>query len=122
MSCISATASAITRQFSPSWVGATGSVTAIEYNAELAARAGIDTDDVGRDSRAVAVHHADMRRRDAARGCMARPPVGRGKVDPAVGGGCISEPRCAAGSRVPDRAARPGIFGAPDLWGRDLSL
>src|SRR5258705_485047 len=53
---------------------------------------------------------------------MARPPEGRGKADPAVDGGCISEPRCAAGSRIPDRAARPGIFGAPDLWGRDLSL
>src|SRR5580704_5525772 len=66
--------------------------------------------------------HLCQCRRDAARGCMARPPEGRGKADPAVDGGCISEPRCAAGSRVPDRAARPGIFGAPDLWGRDLSL
>ena len=40
-------------------------MTAIEYYAELAVRAGIDIDDVGRferDSRAVAVHHAGMRR------------------------------------------------------------
>src|SRR5580692_8320307 len=38
MSCISASASAITRQFSPSWSAPTGRVTAIEYEAELAAR------------------------------------------------------------------------------------
>jgi hypothetical protein len=35
---------------------------------------------------------------DAACECMARPPGGRGKADPAVDGGCISEPRCAAGA------------------------
>ena len=111
-------------------VGATGRVTAIEYDAELVARA---TANLAQTPHVRVVHgdgtriatgrrHLCQCRRDAARGCMVRPPEGRGKADPAVDGGCISEPRCAAGSRVPDRAARPGIFGAPDLWGRDLSL
>jgi hypothetical protein len=47
---------------------------------------------------------------------------GEGKADPAFDGGRFSEPRRAARGRVSDRAARSGIFCAPDLRGRDLSL
>jgi len=113
-------------------VGATGRVTAIERRCRARRpRDGEFGADAARPRGARRRHANRVRtgrrylcqcRRDAARGCMARPPEGRGKADPAADGGCISEPRYAAGSRVPDRAARPGIFGAPDLWGRDLSL
>src|SRR3984893_13514589 len=53
---------------------------------------------------------------------MARPAKGEGKADPSFDGGRFSEPRRAARGRVPDRAMRHGIFCAPDLPGRDLSL
>jgi protein-L-isoaspartate(D-aspartate) O-methyltransferase len=45
-----------------------------------------------------------------------------GTADPAADSGWSSEPRCATRGSVPDRATRPGIFCAPDLWARDLSL
>src|SRR6202011_4085579 len=103
-------------------VGATGRVTAIEYDAELAARATANLAQtphvrvVHGDGTRIAFEPADVIYVNAgatrARGCMARPPEGTGKADLAVDGGRFSEPRCSAGSRVPDRAARPGIFGA----------
>src|ERR1700757_2592716 len=100
MSCISAPASAITRQFSPELVGATGRVTAIEDDAEFAARATANL---------AQAPHVRVVRGDGTR--IAFEPADVIYVNAG-----------AAGSRVPDRAARPGIFGAPDLWGRDLSL
>jgi hypothetical protein len=45
-----------------------------------------------------------------------------GKADPTADRGRISEPRRSAWGRLPDRATRLGIFRAPDLRGRDLSL
>ena len=113
-------------------VGAEGRVTAIEFDAELAARAAVNLAQtlhvraLHGDGTRVVFDLADViyvnAGHDAARGCLARGPEGEGKADPAIDGGRISTPRRSARGGVPDRATWLGIFRAPDLWGRDLSL
>jgi protein-L-isoaspartate(D-aspartate) O-methyltransferase len=112
-------------------VGATGRVTAIEFDPGLAARA---TANFAQTPHVRAVHGDGTRgmfepadviyvNAGATRPAdMAGSAEGGGKADPAGDGGRITEPRRAARGRVPDRTARPGILCAPALWGRDLSL
>ena len=92
-------------------IGAEGRVTAIEFDAEFAARAMANLAQAPH----VRVVHGDGTRvllnpptslcqcwRDPARGYMAGPTEGGGKADLAVDGGRISEPRRAARGSLPD--------------------